>query len=305
MIYTLTFNPALDYVVHVTNFKENHTNRSNKEMIFYGGKGINISFVLKEFKLDSTALGFIASFTGDELQRGCQAHGIDTDFIRVEHGMTRINVKLKSNVETEINGMGPQIEAHHLHQLEDQLSKLKDGDILILSGSIPKGMSDHTYARLLSLLQTKNIMSIVDSTGNLLLNTLKYHPFLIKPNIHELEALFDVQINTKEELFPYATKLQEMGAKNVLISCGKDGAYLLDEFQQVHMIDACSGECKNSVGAGDSMVAGFLVGYLKHNSYHKALLYGSLAGSATAFQDGLMTYQDFQALYTEVGETNA
>ena len=305
MIYTLTFNPALDYVVHVTNFKENHTNRSNKEMIFYGGKGINISFVLKEFKLDSTALGFIASFTGDELQRGCQAHGIDTDFIRVEHGMTRINVKLKSNVETEINGMGPQIEAHHLHQLEDQLSKLKDGDILILSGSIPKGMSDHTYAHLLSLLQTKNIMSIVDSTGNLLLNTLKYHPLLIKPNNHELEALFDVQINTKEELFPYATKLQEMGAKNVLISCGKDGAYLLDEFQQVHMIDACSGECKNSVGAGDSMVAGFLVGYLKHNSYHKALLYGSLAGSATAFQDGLMTYQDFQALYTEVGETNA
>ena len=305
MIYTLTFNPALDYVVHVTNFKENHTNRTNKEMIFYGGKGINISFVLKEFKLDSCALGFIASFTGDELQRGCQAHGIHTDFIRVEHGMTRINVKLKSNVETEINGMGPQIDVHHLHQLEDQLSKLKDGDILILSGSIPKGMSDHTYARLLSLLQTKNIMSIVDSTGNLLLNTLKYHPFLIKPNIHELEALFDVQINTKEELFPYATKLQEMGAKNVLISCGKDGAYLLDEFQQVHMIDACSGECKNSVGAGDSMVAGFLVGYLKHNSYHKALLYGSLAGSATAFQDGLMTYQDFQALYTEVGETNA
>ena len=182
MIYTLTFNPALDYVVHVTNFKENHTNRTNKEMIFYGGKGINISFVLKEFKLDSYALGFIASFTGDELQRGCQAHGIHTDFIHVEHGMTRINVKLKSNVETEINGMGPQIEAHHLHQLEDQLSKLKDGDILILSGSIPKGMSDHTYARLLSLLQTKNIMSIVDSTGNLLLNTLKYHPFLIKPN---------------------------------------------------------------------------------------------------------------------------
>ncbi len=305
MIYTLTFNPALDYVVHVTNFKENHTNRTNKEMIFYGGKGINISFVLKEFKLDSCALGFIASFTGDELQRGCQAHGIDTDFIQVEHGMTRINVKLKSNVETEINGMGPQIEAHHLHQLEDQLSKLKDGDILILSGSIPKGMSDHTYARLLSLLQTKNIMSIVDSTGNLLLNTLKYHPFLIKPNIHELEALFDVQINTKEELLPYANKLQEMGAKNVLISCGKDGAFLLDEFHQVHMIEACKGECKNSVGAGDSMVAGFLYGYLKTQDYSNALICGSIAGSATAFHDGLMTIDDFNTLFQQVGEEHA
>lgn len=305
MIYTLTFNPALDYVVHVPNFKENHTNRTSKEMIFYGGKGINISFVLKEFQIDSTALGFIASFTGDELQRGCQAHGIHTDFIQVEHGMTRINVKLKADVETEINGMGPFIEAHHIQQLEAQLSNLKDGDILILSGSIPKGMNNDTYAHLLSLLQTKNIMSIVDSTGDLLLNTLKYQPFLIKPNIHELEAIFDVEIKSKNKLLPYASKLQEMGAKNVLISCGKDGAFLLDEFQQVHMIDACIGECKNSVGAGDSMVAGFLVGYLKHKNYHKALVYGSLAGSATAFQDGLMTYQDFQALYAEVGETNA
>ena len=305
MIYTLTFNPALDYVVHVPNFKENHTNRTTKEMIFYGGKGINISFVLKEFNIDSCALGFIANFTGDELQKGCQNHGIHTNFIQVEEGMTRINVKLKAEVETEINGMGPIIQDAHMQQLTSQLSNLQDDDIIILSGSIPKGMHDDTYASLLATIQDKNVLSIVDSTGNLLLNTLKYHPFLIKPNIHELEALFDVKITSKADILPYAQKLQALGARNVLVSCGKDGAFLLDEHQQIHEYDALKGTLKNSVGAGDSMVAGFLVGYLKTKDYNQALLYGSVAGSATAFHDGLMTIADFNELWQQVGEEYA
>lgn len=305
MIYTLTFNPALDYVVHVENFKEKHTNRTHKEMIFYGGKGINISFVLKQFNVDSTALGFIAGFTGDELQRGCEAKGILTSFIPVEQGMTRINVKLKSNVETEINGMGPMIEEAHMNQLKQQLSQLQDGDILILSGSIPKGMKDDTYAKLLALLKDEHVMSIVDCTGSLLLNTLTYQPFLIKPNIDELNALFNTNITSKNEILPYAQKLQSLGARNVLVSCGKDGAFLLDEFQQVHTIDALEGTLKNSVGAGDSMVAGFIVGYLKTLNYHTALQYGSIAGSATAFSDDLMNIVDFIQLAKKAGVSYA
>ena len=297
MIYTVTMNPALDYVIHVDNFKENHTNRTKKEMIFYGGKGINISFVLKQFHIDSCALGFIANFSGEELQRGCQSEGIHTDFIQVEEGITRINVKLKSTYETEINGMGPIITEKHIQKLFEKIDHLNEGDVLILSGSIPKGISDDVYADILSRICHHNILSVVDATGPLLEKTLAYHPFLIKPNIHELESFFHTSITSKEACIPYAQKLQEMGAKNVLVSCGKDGALLIDEYHHIHSIDAINGTLKNSVGAGDSMVAGFLVGYLKHHDYQEALLYGSSAGSATAFQDGLMTYDDFVKAY--------
>lgn len=308
MIYTLTFNPALDYVIHVDNFQENMTNRTTKEMIFYGGKGLNISFVLNAFQIPSTALGFIAGFTGNELQRGCKAQGLHCNFIQVEEGMTRINIKLKSRVETEINGMGPYIKESHMQKLFQQLSSLQADDWLILSGSIPKGMNDATYAHLLALLQDKKIHCIVDATGPLLLKTLPYHPFLIKPNIDELNALFNVKLETKDDILPYAIKLQKLGAKNVLVSCGKDGALLVDEFQQVHKLNACQGILRNSVGAGDSMIAGFLFGYLKTKNYHQALLYGSAAGSATAFQDGLMSYENFLETlqqYEESGDLHA
>ena len=281
MIYTVTFNPALDYVVKVDNFTTGTVNRTVSEEIFYGGKGINVSAVLKELGYASTALGFVAGFTGDEIERGVRTLGFASDFIRVKDGMSRINVKMKSDNETEINGIGPQIT-----------EKLENGDILVLSGSIPKSIDDRIYETIMSRLDGKGIRIVVDATKDLLLNVLKYHPFLIKPNNHELGEMFGAELKSDEDIITYAGKLQEMGAVNVLVSMAGDGAILVTEEKEVHKMGVAKGTVKNSVGAGDSMVAGFIAGYLDKRDYAYALKLGTASGSATAFSEGIATRKD-------------
>lgn len=244
MIYTVTFNPSLDYIVSVDDFQLGKTNRTASELMFAGGKGINVSIVLKNLGLDSTALGFTAGFTGEEIAKRLEADGIRTDFVNVPEGISRINVKLKNIDGTEINGMGPKIGPEELGKLLAQLEKLEAGDVLVLAGSIPKSMPDDIYRGILKRLDGKNILTVVDATGELLVNVLKYHPFLIKPNNHELGELFDVEIATKEQAAPYARKLQEKGAKNVLVSMGGQGAVFLSETGELFMAEAPKGELK-------------------------------------------------------------
>ena len=289
MIYTVTFNPALDYVVKVDNFTTGTVNRTVSEEIFYGGKGINVSAVLKELGYASTALGFVAGFTGDEIERGVRTLGFASDFIRVKDGMSRINVKMKSDNETEINGIGPQITESDVEKLFEKLEKLENGDILVLSGSIPKSIDDRIYETIMSRLDGKGIRIVVDATKDLLLNVLKYHPFLIKPNNHEM---FGAELKSDEDIITYAGKLQEMGAVNVLVSMAGDGAILVTEEKEVHKMGVAKGTVKNSVGAGDSMVAGFIAGYLDKRDYAYALKLGTASGSATAFSEGIATRKD-------------
>lgn len=297
MIYTVTFNPSLDYIVSVDDFQLGKTNRTASELMFAGGKGINVSIVLKNLGLDSTALGFTAGFTGEEIAKRLEADGIRTDFVNVPEGISRINVKLKNIDGTEINGMGPKIGPEELGKLLAQLEKLEAGDVLVLAGSIPKSMPDDIYRGILKRLDKKNILTVVDATGELLVNVLKYHPFLIKPNNHELGDLFDVEIATKEQAAPYARKLQEKGAKNVLVSMGGQGAVFLSETGELFMAEAPKGELKNSVGAGDSMVAGFITGWMQKGSYEHAFRMGVSTGSASAFSDNLATKQEVEAVY--------
>lgn len=287
MIYTVSFNPAWDYVMSVDDFKIGKTNRSSFESIMFGGKGINVSAVLKELDVTSTALGFVAGFTGEALESEIKSEGIKTDFIKLSKGMTRINVKLKTGKETEINGRGPKIDEAAIQLLFEKLDSLSGGDILILAGSIPTGMPDDIYEKILERLKDKGITFVVDATKDLLLNVLKYKPFLIKPNIHELEEIFDAKLETDEDISEKAKILQSRGAKNVLISMGGDGALLLDEFNNVHKIGVAEGKVINSVGAGDSMVAGFVAGYERYHDYSLALKLGTAAGNATAFSEGL------------------
>lgn len=288
MIYTITFNPALDYVITVDHFEKGIVNRVSEEHIFCGGKGINVSAILKELGYDSKALGFVAGFTGDEIVRLSKSeYGIDTDFIRVEKGMSRINVKMRSDEETEINGMGPQITDADIEKFFQKLDALKEGDVLVLSGSIPQCISSSIYETILERLQNRGILSVVDATGQLLVNVLGYHPFLIKPNNHEIEEIFDVKLKSEEDLVFYAKKLQEMGARNVLISLAGDGSLLVDEKGGRHRLGVCHGTVKNSVGAGDSMVAGFIAGYLNNGDYDEALALGTACGGATAFSYSL------------------
>lgn len=284
MIYTVTFNPALDYVVKVDNFTTGTVNRTVSEEIFYGGKGINVSAVLKELGYASTALGFVAGFTGDEIERGVRTLGFASDFIRVKDGMSRINVKMKSDNETEINGIGPQITESDVEKLFEKLEKLENGDILVLSGSIPKSIDDRIYETIMSRLDGKGIRIVVDATKELLLNVLKYHPFLIKPNNHELGEMFGAELKSDEDIITYAGKLQEMGAVNVLVSMAGDGAILVTEEKEIYKMGVAKGTVKNSVGAGDSMVAGFIAGYLDKRDYAYALKLGTASGSATAFR---------------------
>ncbi len=286
MIYTVTLNPALDYTIQVNHLKLGKMNRTSKEELFAGGKGINVSWILNELGIVSTALGFTAGFTGKHLCSLVQKQGIKADFIHVNNGMTRINVKIKSDQESEINGLGPVIEEDDFNQLCLKIQKLKDDDILILSGSIPSCMPEDTYEILLSHLSS-HVHIIVDAENKLLLNCLKYHPFLIKPNKEELEAIFNKTLHSEKELLCCAKQLQSMGAKNVLISMAEKGALLLDETQTVHRIGAAEGTLVNSVGAGDSMTAGFIAGWLKTNCYKKALLLATACGGATAFSSGL------------------
>ena len=286
MVYTVTFNPAIDYVVHTGEMKLGATNRSEKEEMYFGGKGINVSIVLRELGIDSKALGFTAGFTGEAIEKGLSEMGIDADFVRLKNGNSRINVKIKSTEETELNGQGPDIDEAAINALFAKLDRLSDGDTLVLAGSIPSSLPSDIYEKILGRLSGRNIKTVVDATKDLLLNVLKYKPFLVKPNNHELGEMFGAELKTDEEIEKYARKLQEMGAVNVLISMAGDGAMLIDEYGKMHRCGVCRGTVRNSVGAGDSMVAGFTAGSLK-GDYEYALKLGTAAGGATAFSDGL------------------
>lgn len=292
MIYTITFNPALDYIVKMDDFNLGHVNRSSCESVYAGGKGINVSIVLNNLGVKSKALGFIAGFTGQEIEREVREFGCDTDFIKLKNGMSRINVKIKADVESEINGGGPDIPEEALEELYEKLNCLTEGDILVLAGSIPKTMPVDIYEKIMESLQDKGVKFIVDTTGESLLKVLKYKPFLIKPNHHELGDLFNVKLNGNDEIIEYAKKLKEMGARNVLISMAGDGAILLDEHGKVYQGRPPKGEVLNSVGAGDSMVAGFVTGYLNTGDYEKAFELGIATGSASAFEYWLAEKED-------------
>lgn len=296
MIYTVTFNPSLDYIVTVDNFTCGIVNRTKNEVLFPGGKGINVSMVLKNLGHENTALGFLAGFTGRELERLLEDKGVATDFIPVENGMTRINVKLRSDRETEINGQGPAISREDIARLYQKLDTLQDGDTLVLAGSIPDIMPGSMYMDILRHLQDKNLRIVVDATRDLLVNVLQYHPFLIKPNNHELGEIFGTIIEKKEDVIAYAGKLQDKGARNVLVSMAGAGAVLVAEDGTVLKAEAPKGKVRNSVGAGDSMVAGFLAGYLESGSYADAFRMGVCAGSASAFSEELALREEVIAL---------
>ena len=296
MIYTVTFNPAIDYVVRVEEFSLGQVNRSSREEIQFGGKGINVSVMLKHLGTDSCALGFLAGFTGKAIEDDMHRMGIRTDFIHLSQGMTRINVKLKAKEETEINGQGPEISQADFQKLLEQVALLQPGDTLVLAGSIPQSLPDDVYERIIQSLAGKDIQVVVDATRDLLCHVLKYRPFLIKPNHIELGEIFDRTLHTDEEIRECASLLQQRGARNVLVSMAGDGAILLDETGAFHKIAAPKGKVKNSVGAGDSMVAGFLAGYLQSRDYETALRIGAAAGSATAFSEGLAQRDEVQAL---------
>jgi len=297
MIYTVTFNPSLDYIVSVPNFELGKTNRTVYEQMLAGGKGINVTTVLRNLGIDSTALGFVAGFTGDELIRRMDEMGLKNDFIRIGNGFSRINLKLKDVDGTEINGMGPVIDQAGQDALMDKLNTLKEGDTLVLAGSIPESMPGTIYSNILEALQGRGIRFVVDATKDLLVNVLKYHPFLIKPNHHEIGEIFGVKLETRESVVPYAKKLQEMGAANVLVSMSGMGAVLLDENGGVHALPAPSGRLVNAVGAGDSMVAGFLTGWEEKGDYEHAFRMGIAAGSASAFSDLLATREEVMDVY--------
>ena len=302
MIYTVTFNPAVDYVMHTRGMKTGSVNRSESEEIYFGGKGINVSLVLSQLGISSIALGFVAGFTGKAIEEGISQKGIETDFVHLKKGFSRINVKIKSDDETELNGQGPEITGEALEDLFGKLEKLKDGDMLILAGSIPNSLPADIYEKILAAVSDRKIKTVVDATKNLLLNVLKYKPFLIKPNIHELEEMFGVTLKTNEETAEYARRLKEMGAQNVLVSMAGDGALLLDENGKIHICGVCKGKVKNSVGAGDSMVAGFIAGFLTdpQNGYEYALKLGTAAGGATAFSDGLAQKDEIYRLLKQL-----
>ena len=297
MIYTVTFNPSLDYIVGTKGFQLGETNRSISELILPGGKGINVSTVLKNLGIESTALGFTAGFTGEEIRRRVDELGVANEFIDAGSGFSRINVKMKEFDGTEINGQGPHISRKAVEKLFMRLGRLEEGDILVLAGSIPSCMEDSVYSDILSQMYGRGIDFVVDATKDLLLNVLKYHPFLIKPNHHELGEIFGVGIQGREEVPEYARLLQEKGARNVLVSMGGMGAALLDEEGKLHMLPAPKGQLVNAVGSGDSMVAGFLAGWAESKDYEHAFKMGVASGSASAFSELLATKDEIQTLY--------
>lgn len=299
MVYTVTFNPAVDYIVHTKELRAGATNRSDSEEIYFGGKGINVSIVLSELGVKSKALGFVAGFTGAAIERGVSEKGIDADFVHLSGGFSRINVKIKSDEETELNGQGPKIPDEAVQQLFAKLDELQDGDTLVLAGSIPSSLPSDIYERILARLSGRKIRAVVDATKDLLVKVLKYQPFLIKPNNFELGEIFGVELHTADEIVKYAEKLHEMGARNVLVSMAGDGAVLLDETGKTHVCGVCRGTVKNSVGAGDSMVAGFIAGCEKAG-YEYALKLGTAAGGATAFSEGLATKEKINELLQQL-----
>lgn len=297
MIYTVTFNPSLDYIVSMKGFQLGKTNRTCAEQMLPGGKGINVSTVLQNLGIESTALGFTAGFTGEELLRRMKGIGFRCDFIHLDQGCSRINVKMKDFDGTEINGQGPSISPEAIRKLMEKLNQLREGDILVLAGSIPESMPDSIYRDILASLKGRGILYAVDATRSLLLNVLEYHPFLIKPNNHELGEIFQVTLTAREDVIPYAKMLQERGARNVLVSMAGQGAVLVAENGEVHMQPAPEGKLVNAVGAGDSMVAGFLAGWVQKHDYRHAFRMGISAGSASAFSDLLATREEIFRIY--------
>ncbi|GFI65735.1 tagatose-6-phosphate kinase [Lachnospiraceae bacterium] len=300
MIYTVTLNPSIDYLVSVPDFRTGMTNRTASEQLLPGGKGINVSIVLKNLGIPSTALGFAAGFTGDEIIRRLEKFGIQPAFIRLSEGFSRINFKLKSIEGTEINGQGPKISPQEAQQLTAQLARLEDGDILFLSGSVPSSLSADTYRNILADLKGRKIQTVVDASGEALLKVLEYRPFLIKPNHHELGQLFGAALKPGEAVIPYGRKLQGMGARNVLISMAGDGAILIAENGDIFTAHAPEGTLKNGVGAGDSMAAGFMAGWMESGDYAHAFCMGVAAGSASAFSDNLATGEEIKNLYEKI-----
>jgi len=296
MIYTVTFNPSLDYIVSVRNFEEGNVNRATDEMILPGGKGINVSIVLNNLGMESHLLGFIAGFTGKEIERMVSDDGCISEFIKVDNGLSRINVKMRSEKESEINGIGPEISNSEMTQLLDKLDKLKEGDVLVLAGSIPASIPDTIYYDIMKMLSDRKIMIVVDATKDLLLNVLPLHPFLIKPNKQELAEMMNLENLSKEDIVKNAFELQKRGAGNVLVSMAGEGAILVTEDGKVYSSEAHKGKVVNSVGAGDSMVAGFIYGYLKNKDYKEAFETGLCAGSASAFSENLATKEQVEEL---------
>ena len=305
MIYTITFNPALDYITQVKNFKIGEINRTKTETILPGGKGLNVSIVLKNLGIENTALGFVAGFTGEELIRKIESQDVKTDFVKVEKGMTRINIKISSMnekkvEETALNGMGPQITENDIEALMEKIQKMSTKDTVILAGSIPENIGKDIYEKICKKLNEKEITFIVDSTQELLINVLKYKPFLIKPNKEELEETVNCKISTKKDIIEASKKLKGMGAQNVLVSLGNDGALLLTKDDKTYYSKAPKGQVVNTVGSGDSMVAGFLAGYYQTQDYEYALKTGVAAGSASAFSVQLATKKDVDLLLKQL-----
>ena len=300
MIYTITFNPALDYISQVENFKIGKINRTKTEKILPGGKGLNVSTVLKNLGIESTALGFIAGFTGKELKRNIEEKGIKTDFIKVEKGITRINVKISSNEETALNGNGPEITEEDINKLLEKIEKITKEDMVILAGNIPRCINNDIYEIICKTLERNNVTFVVDATKELLMNVSKYKPFLIKPNKEELEETFKEKIETKEEIIVHAKKLQLIGAQNVLISLGGEGAILLTTEGKEFYSKAPKGKVLNTVGAGDSMVAGFIAGYEKSGDFEQAFKMGIATGSASSFSMNLATAEEVANLLKEI-----
>ncbi len=300
MIYTVTLSPSIDYIVRLSNMRFNVTNRTDSEEFYFGGKGLNVSQVLAELDLDSTALGFIAGFTGDAIEKGIKNSRIRTDFIRLSEGFTRINIKIKAGGETEVNGQGPDIPEEALEALMKKLDAIRDGDTLVLAGSIPKTCPDDVYERMLERVKDRDIMIVVDATKQLLVNSLACHPFVIKPNRLELSEIFHAEVETDKDVEKYARKLQEMGARNVIVSLGRKGAFLLDENGETHTCGVLKQPVLNTVGAGDSMVAGFIAGYQKTGDYGYALKLGSACGNATSFLPGLATREKIDEVLSKL-----
>lgn len=301
MIYTITWNPSIDYIVSVKEFRVGEVNRAVSESMFPGGKGLNVSMVLKNMGVDNTALGFIAGFTGKEIERQVKQAGVRSELIHVPCGCSRINLKLKSNQETEINGCGPEIKEKEIKELYQKLGQLKEGDILVLAGSIPNSMPMDSYKKIIKPLAGKGILFVIDAEKELLSQTLEFQPFLVKPNQYELGGLFHVECRTKQEVTAYAQKVREMGARNVLVSMASEGAILLTEEGNIYYMPAPKGEVKNSVGAGDSMVAGFLAGWVEKKDYFYALKKAVSAGSATAFSEWLATKEEIEKILGQIG----
>lgn len=297
MIYTVTFNPALDYAIGVKQLEAGMTNRSEWEQLLPGGKGLNVSIILGNLGIENTALGFIAGFTGREIKRSFEEKGGKSDFIELKEGISRINVKIKSTDETEINAVGPIIDSDSFEKLMEKLDTLKEGDVLVLAGSIPSSLPNSLYSDIMAKLDGRGVMTVVDATNDLLMNVLKYKPFLVKPNNHELGEIFGVTLKTREEVVPYAKQLQEKGARNVLISMAGEGAVLVTETGRVLKSEAPQGKVKNSVGAGDSMVAGFIAGWCEKKDYEHAFKLGLSSGSASAFSEELATKPEIERVY--------